>query len=201
MVELYPNGGWAPPPYRAIRRWPFVVSIVALSLVAAGLGVGFAYSTHSAQEWRSAANKTSDDLAKTSGDLVAMTKQRDDLKIDAQELQNRLDGVNTKLVDTQKQLDGVTSDYNTATDRVRSLADEKAQVGDQAAYMETLVAMSQGVTAEMDGCIGNLQKLQTYLVDFSSYDPEALISYATQINDGCNKARADSDALSKKLAG
>jgi hypothetical protein len=39
------------------------------------------------------------------------------------------------------------------------------------------------------------------LVDFSSYDPDALITYARQVNDGCNKARADSDALSKKLAG
>jgi septal ring factor EnvC (AmiA/AmiB activator) len=198
---LYPNGGWAPSPYRAIRRWPFVVSIVALSLIAVGLGVGFAYSTHSAQEWRSAANKTSDDLAKTSDDLVAMTKQRDDLKIDAQELQNRLDGVNSQLADTQKQLDGVTSDYNTATDRVRSLADEKAQVGDQAASMATFVAMSQGVTEEMDACIKDLQKLQTYLVDFSSYDPDALITYARDINEGCNNARADSEALSTKLAG
>lgn len=201
MNELYPNGGWAPPPYRSIRRWPFIVSIVALSLVAAGLGVGFAYSTYSAQEWRGAANKTSDELAKKSDDLVAMTKQRDDLKIDAQELQNRLDGVNSQLADTQKQLDGVTSDYNTATDRVRSLADEKAQVGDAAASMATLVAMSQGVTEEMDACIKDLQKLQTYLVDFSSYDPDALITYARDINEGCNKARADSEALSTKLAG
>lgn len=180
----------------AFRRF-----IVALSLVAAALGAGFAYSTYSAQEWRSAANKTSDDLARTSDELAAMTNQRDDLKIDAQELQNRLDAVNSQLADTQKQLDGVTSDYNTATDRVRSLADEKAQVGDDAAYLATLVAMSQGVTEEMDGCIGNLQKLQTYLVDVSSYDSEALIAYATEINAGCNQARADSVALSKKLAG
>lgn len=176
-----------------------------MALVAAGLGVGFAYSTYSAQEWRSAASRTSDDLAKTSEDLVAMTKQRDDLKIDAQELQNKLDGVNSQLADTQKQLDGVTSDYNTATDRVRSLADEKAQVGDAAASMATsmanLVTMSQGVTEEMDACIKDLQKLQTYLVDFSSYDSDALITYARQINEGCNKARADSEELSRKLAG
>lgn len=184
----------APRPYRAARRWPFVVTIVVLSLMAAGLGAGFAYSTYSAQEWRSSANKTSDDLA-------AMTKQRDNFKSDAQDLQRRLDAVNSELADTQEKLAGVTTDYNTATDRVRSLADEKAQVSDDAALMATLVTMSQGVTAEMDTCIGDLQKLQTYLVDFSSYDSEALITYARQINDGCNKARADSDALSKKLAG
>jgi septal ring factor EnvC (AmiA/AmiB activator) len=176
-------------------------SIIVLFLVAAGLGVGFAYSTYSAQEWRSAASRTSDDLARTSEDLVTTIEQRDDLKIDVQELQNKLDGVNSQLADTQKQLDGVTSDYNTATDRVRSLADEKAQVGDAAASMATLVAMSQGVTEEMDACIKDLQKLQTYLIDFSSYDSDALITYARQINEGCNKARADSAALSEKLAG
>jgi septal ring factor EnvC (AmiA/AmiB activator) len=139
LEELYPNGSWAPPLYRAPRRWPFIVSIVVLTLVAAGLGVGFAYSTYSAQEWRSAANKTSDDLAKTSDDLAATTKQRDGFKSDAQDLQNRLDDVNSQLSETQKQLDGVTTDYNTVTDRVRSLADEKAQAGDDAAYLGTLV--------------------------------------------------------------
>jgi septal ring factor EnvC (AmiA/AmiB activator) len=201
LEELYPNGSWAPPLYRAPRRWPFIVSIVVLALVAAGLGAAFAYSTYSAQEWRSTANKTSDDLAKKSDDLAAMTKQRDSFKSDAQDLQNRLDDVNSQLAETQNKLSGVTTDYNTATERVRSLADEKAQAGDDAAYFATLVSMSKGVTAEMDTCIGDLQELQRYLVDFSSYDSDALIKYATQINDGCNKARADSDDLSKKLAG
>jgi septal ring factor EnvC (AmiA/AmiB activator) len=177
------------------------VTIVVLALVAAGLGMGFAYSTYSAQEWRSAANKTSDDLARTSDDLAGMTKQRDGFKSDAQDLQTRLDDLNTQLADVQKKLDGVTTDYNTATDRVRSLADEKAQAGDEAAYRGTLLTMSQDVTQEMNGCIGNLQKLQTYLVDFSSYDSKSLIAYATDINVGCNKARTNSEELSKKLAG
>lgn len=192
--HLLAGGGLAPRPYRAARRWPFVVAIVVLSLMVAGLGAGFAYSTYSAQEWRSSANETSDDLA-------AMTKQKDGFKSDAEDAQARLDAVNSELADTQQKLAGVTTDYNTATNRVRSLADEKAQVSDDAAMMATLVAMSQGVTEEMDTCISDLQKLQKYLVDFSSYDAQALITYARQINDGCNKARADSEALSKKLAG
>lgn len=203
MDELYAlaNGPSAPLPYRATRRWPYVVTIVVLALIAAALGIGFAYSTYSAQEWRSAANKTSDDLARTSDDLAGMTKQRDGFKSDAHDLQTRLDDLNTQLTDTQKKLDGVTTDYNTATDRVRSLADEKAQAGDEAAYRGTLLRMSQDVTQEMNGCIGNLQKLQTYLVDFSSYDSKSLIAYATDINVGCNKARTNSEELSKQLAG
>jgi hypothetical protein len=167
-------------PQQHLRRWPFVVSIVALCVIAAGLGVGFAYSTNSAQDWRASANTSAQDLA-------AMTKQRDGLKVQAGDLQ-------TKLSD-------MTTQFNTATDRIRSLSNEKAQAGDDAAFLATLVAMSQKVTVGMDSCIKDLQKLQTYLVNSASYDTTSLISYARQINSGCDQVRADSDALSKKLAG
>ncbi|UKA73562.1 hypothetical protein [Arthrobacter sp. FW306-06-A] len=116
-----------------------------------------------------------------------MTKQRDDQKAQAGDLRT--------------QLGKVTDQYKTATDRIRSLSDEKAQTGDEAAHYATLVVMSQNVTAGMDLCIKDLQKLQTYLVDFDSYDSASLLNYARQINSGCNQARADSEALSKKLAG
>jgi septal ring factor EnvC (AmiA/AmiB activator) len=187
--------------HRPTRRWPYVTSIVVLCLAAASLGTGFAYSNNSAQEWRTSANKSA-------GDLAAMTKQRDGLKIQTQELQTRLDDTQNQLTDTrnqladtQKQLDDMTTQFNTATDRVRSVSNEKAQVGDDAALMATLFDMSQDVTQGMDTCIDDLQKLQTYLVDFASYDSDALISYAGAINSGCNQARAASDELSKKLAG
>lgn len=137
-----------------------------------------------------------------------MTKQRDGLKIQTQELQTRLDDTTTQLTDTrnqladtEKQLDDMTTQFNTATDRVRSVANEKAQAADDAALMTTLFDMSREVSQGMDACIENLQKLQTYLVDYSSYDSDSLISYAGAINSDCNQARSDSDALSKKLGG
>lgn len=165
---------------RSSRRWPFLVSILVLCLIAATLGVGFAYSNYSAQEWRTSANQSAQDL-------TAMTNQRDDLIGQTQELQT--------------QLGTMTAQYNTATDRIRSLSNEKAQIGDNAAYLATLVAISQRVTSEMNACINDLQILQTYMVNYSSYDFTSLMSYARQVGSVCNQARADSEALSRKLAG
>lgn len=164
---------------RKRRRWPVIVSMIGLSLVAVVLGVGFAYATHSAQEWRDAA--VSSDKA-----LDEMTTQRDDARAEVDDLRGRLDKV--------------TADFNASTERIRSLSNEKAQAGDNFAVAATLVAKSQNVTAGMDACIKDLQKLQTYLVNFDSYEPSSLLTYARQINEGCNKARTDSDNLSKELA-
>ncbi|TPV49445.1 hypothetical protein FJ661_16045 [Pseudarthrobacter phenanthrenivorans] len=173
------QGAISPEPKRPLR-WPFIVAIVVLFLAAAGLGLAFAYSSYSAQEWREAAKKSDKNL-------MAMTKQRDDQV--------------AKVEDLKDQLGDMTSEYKTANERVRSLSDEKAQTGDEAAYYATLVAMSQNVTEGMDMCIDNLQQLQTYLVNYDSYEPASLLSYAREINSGCNQARADSEALSRKLAG
>lgn len=184
MEEPHPSTRQAAPP--TFRRWPYIVCIVVLFLIAAVLGAGFAYSHYAAQEWRSSANQLTRDLA-------TMTKQRDGLVSETEDLRN-------SLSDAQNQLASMTTKYNTATDRIRSLSDEKAQVGDEAASLVTLVVMSQKVGQEMDTCISDLQDLQTYLVDHTSYEPASLISYVREVNTNCNQARADSDALTAALA-
>ena len=151
------------------------------------LGVGYAFSTKAAQEWRTTANSSA-------SDLQSVSTERDSLKSTVGELQIKSDDLQTKL-------DDMTTGFNSATDRIRSLADEKAQVGDGAALLAEGLVMSQSVTTQMDTCISDLQKLQTYLVDFRSYDSESLITYARNINDGCNRARQASADLSKKLGG
>ncbi|MGY4542828.1 chorismate mutase [Arthrobacter sp. UYNi723] len=170
----------APSPRKPIKRWPFVVSIIALSVIAAGLAAGLAYSTNSAQEWRNSAQESD-------AKLVSMTTQRNDLSKQA--------------ADLRSQLGDMTAQYNTASDRIRSLSNEKAQTGDEAAYYATILVLSRSVTSGMDACIRDLQTLQTYLVKYASYDPVALGDYARQINTGCNQARSASDDLSRKLAG
>lgn len=189
MDEFHPGTSHSPlssEPKRPLR-WPFIVSIVVLFLAAAGLGAAFAYSSYSAQAWR-------DSAASSEKSLATMTKQRDQQRVQIEDLKS-------DVSDLGNQLDNVTAEYNTATGRIRSLSDEKAQTGDEAAYYATLVAMSQNVTEGMDLCIDNLQQLQTYLVNFDSYDSTAVIDYAREINSGCNQAKADSEALSRKLTG
>jgi len=108
--------------------------------------------------------------------------------------------LNGQLGEIRTQLGDITAKHNEATERIRSLSNEKAQSGDDAAYLATLVILSQQVTSGMDACITDLQGLQKYLVDVDSYDFTALSNYSRSINSGCNQARADSDALSRKLA-
>ncbi|MFF2299792.1 hypothetical protein [Arthrobacter sp. NPDC058127] len=170
----------APDFHRPVRIWPFVVLAIVLALVAAVLGAGFAYSNYSAQEWRSSANKSAQDLA-------AMTKERDDLK--------------TQAGDLQTKLDDVTSQYNSASDRIRSLSNEKAQAGDQAAVFATFLAMAQQVTREMDTCIRDQQIFASYLANYRPSEYGAALNSARQADTDCNRARADSDALSRKLSG
>jgi len=172
------------------RRWPFVLTIVVLSMLAAGMGTGFAYSNSSAQAWRESSTQAASDLASTRQGLASVTQERDQLL-----------GVRDELTRNQSSLADMTSKYNAASDRIRSLSNEKAQVGDQAALMAGFVATSHQVTQEMDQCISALQTLEGYLVNARSYDSVSLGNYTQGINKGCNQARADSDALSKKLAG
>lgn len=172
---------------KRVKRWPLITLSIFLLFVAAILGYGYVYSTNSAQEWRTAQNVSA-------SHLKTMTSERDGLTLKVSELQSESTDLRTKL-------DQTTTDLNTATDRIRSLSDEKAQVGDSAAFLTEVLIMSQSVTAQMDMCIGDLQKLQIYLVDFQSYDAESLLKYAGGINDGCDKARDDSAALSRKLGG
>lgn len=174
-------------PRRSKSRRGLWAAIIALSLVVLAAGSGFAYSSNSARTWHDTATRTATELTTTQ-------RQRDELKTQLASTQSQLDG-------TKKELGDLTAKYKEATDRIRALANEKAQVGDRAAYLDETVAISNQVTMELGGCVDNLQTLQGYLVNFQSYDATELIKYATDINDACNQARADNAILAKRLAG
>jgi uncharacterized protein involved in exopolysaccharide biosynthesis len=73
-----------------------------------------------------------------------MTRQRDDL--------------DSQLQTTKEDLADTVRKYNKANDRIRSLANEKAQVGDQAAFLAETVALSNQVTIELDACVNDLKQ-------------------------------------------
>lgn len=169
------------------KRWPLVVTVIVLFVAAAVLGTGYFYSTRSAHEWRASA-------VTSAANLRHMTAERDGLNSQVSDLEARTS-------DLQLKLDDMTTEFNNSSDRIRVLSDEKAQIGDDAAFLAEILIMSQKVTFQLDTCITDLQTLQNYLVDFRSYDSDSLISYARNINDGCNQARDDSADLSDKLGG
>jgi hypothetical protein len=172
---------------RRPRKWPYVLAIVVLAVGVLGLGAAYAYSTNSADQWRATADKTSRNLA-------SITAERDGLS-------EKNTTLTSQLSDTKGKLNDTTTQLNDANARIRSLANEKAQVGDNAAFLAGLVLDSQNVSSGMSTCIRDLQTLQTYLVNYSAYDQAALISFARGVNSECNTARADSDSLTQKIQG
>jgi hypothetical protein len=174
-------------PSRSKSRRGLWAAIIALSVVALAAGSGFAYSSNSARTWHDTSTRTATELGTTQ-------RQRDELKTQLASTQSQLDG-------TKRDLGDLTGKYKEATDRIRALANEKAQVGDKAAYLDETVAISNLVTKELGGCVDNLQTLQGYLVNFQNYDSTQLINYATDINNACNQARSDNAILAKRLAG
>lgn len=187
-------GGTLQPVARGPRRWLYITAIIVLALGVLGLGAGYAYSTNSAEQWRVTADKTSRDLA-------SMTADRDSLASQLADTTTKFHDATTQLRDTTTKLNDTTSQLNDANGRIRSLANEKAQLGDNAAVLAELVAASQNVSTEMSTCIGDLQKLQTYLVNSSAYDQASLLRVVRGVNSECNTARADSDSLTQKIQG
>ncbi|MHC6595098.1 hypothetical protein [Arthrobacter sp. C152] len=169
------------------RKRPYVVAIVVLALGVLGLGAAYAYSTNSAEQWRTTADKYSRNLA-------SMTAERDGLAAKNTSLTTQLSDTNGKLAST-------TSQLNDANARIRSLANEKAQLGDSTAILAEVVADSQNVSTQMSTCIRDLQKLQSYLVNYTAYEQASLISFVQGVNSECNTARADSDSLTRTIQG
>lgn len=172
---------------RRPRKWPYIVAIAVLAAGALCLGAGYAYSTNSADQWRTTADKTSRSLA-------SMTAERDGLS-------QKNTSLTSQLGDTNSKLNHTTSQLNDANARIRSLANEKAQLGDDTAILAELVVASRNVSTQMSTCISDLQELQTYLVDYRSYNQASLLSYVRGINSQCNSARADSERLTQKIQG
>ncbi|VXC57168.1 hypothetical protein [Arthrobacter sp. 8AJ] len=193
MIENPGPGGLLPlgmetvplPQNRRQRRWPYVLTIVVLSVAVLGFGAAYAYSTNSAEQWRATADKTT-------RSLTSMTAERDALSAKNADLNKQLNDSNSKLNDTKNQL----SDTNA---RIRSLANEKAQIGDNAAFLTEVVAASQNVSSKMSTCIADLKKLQSYLVNFTAYEQASLISFVQGVNSECNAAQADSDSLTRTI--
>lgn len=167
------------------RRWPLRVGIGVLVVALVVTGTGYYLSYRSAQDWSSTARQRAADLAST-------VRQRDALATQLTAAQDELNTTKSTLADT-------TTKYNQATDRIRSLANEKAQVGDQAALLAEAVALSSHVSTELNACVNNLQRLELLLVNFQSYDIDVVISLTEQINAGCNQAKSDNAALAQKL--
>jgi chromosome segregation ATPase len=129
---------------------------------------------------------------------IALEEQRDDARGRAEAFQRQLDDIADALAASE-------TDVAALEDRVRELADEKAQAEDVATTTtverDTLVAVSTavaGAVEDLDTCVVQLFGLLNDAVDAfnrqgagETVDVEALNRERTAANETCNAARRD----------
>jgi hypothetical protein len=159
--------------------------LLALTLVAGS--AAYVYTNNSSGEWKATAEQNAAELAD-------MTAQR-------QQVQGLLDASQAALAQTKSTLQKVTEQYNDASDRIRDLADEKAQAADTVGVLGSAVERSRNVALQLDRCVAGLQELQDYLLDIDSYETSEVLRVAEEINQGCDRAQEASDAFVSWLEG
>lgn len=177
------------PPVRHRDRTRIALILTTCLLVLA-LGAGSAaylYTNNSSREWKATAEQH---LA----ELADMTAQR-------QQVQGQLDASQAALAQTKSALQEVTEQYDDASDRIRDLADEKAQAADTVGVLGSAVERSRNVALQLDRCVAGLQELQGFLLDIDSYERSDVLAAAEEIDLGCDRAQEASDAFVAWLEG
>jgi septal ring factor EnvC (AmiA/AmiB activator) len=175
-----------PEAHHSRRRVALVRSLsVLLVLTCIALVGGLYYVNDSAQKWQEKATATEAARAATQRQLNRSEATADQLRAD--------------LTKAEDALASVTDQYNEASARIRSLANEKAQVGDSLAQVQQLTALSRQVSTRLDACINDLRTLQRYIVNLDQYEVYDVIAYARNVNDSCDEAQGLNASLASMI--
>lgn len=170
------------PPPRQRRRWPWVLALIVV-LAGAGVAVGVALDQReTALQWRERA--------------VALESQRDEALVRGDTLDGQLDDLAAVLATSEE-------DVVMLEERIRQLADEKAQAEDAATTVQVerdvVVDLTNDIAAAtdaLDACVDRLFDLQAASVEAFNQsaagepvDVEPLNEQARQTTSFCNDAR------------
>lgn len=122
--------------------------------------------------------------------------------------------IGTELATTRAELDGTTAELEgvrtqlaTAQARITTLADEKAQVGDDREAQRQLVDYQQRVSeaagtvaSALERCVQGQDQLIAYLENASAYDPAELRGFGTEVDGLCTSATEANQALQDELS-
>lgn len=170
------------------RQAAYVVTIMLLVLVGAGLAVAWLMAGRSAEAWQGTAERRTAEVAATA-------KERDDLQRQLLESQQA-------LASAQEDLAGTAARLEEATAQVKVLTDEKASMLDKATFMPAALAMSTELAASVSACVVSLDggaSDSLPAVSPPGTEPVALVAPAIEGVSACDRARADSEALTKWL--
>lgn len=187
------------PPTAAVarRRWPWVVAVVLLVAVAGAAGAMAWDQRETAAAWRDRAE--------------ALEDQRDDALGRGEALQGQLDHLADLLATSE-------TDVADLEERIRELADEKAQAQDTATTVQVERDVLADVSTQIASAVDALDACVTRLFDLHESSVEAfnraaagepvdvgpLNEQATSTTDFCNEARsaaADAAAAAERIPG
>ncbi|MDO8107449.1 hypothetical protein Q6348_09600, partial [Isoptericola sp. b441] len=141
--------------------------------------------------------RTSNAWESRAGDYATVSK----------DLGSDLADTRAELKTTSDELDAVRAQLSTAQKRIIELANEKAQIGDDreaqkllADYQARVSDAAGQVALALDRCVRGQNQLIGYLQNAELYDPAELDSYATSVQDLCQKATDANTALQGELS-
>jgi septal ring factor EnvC (AmiA/AmiB activator) len=170
------------------RQAGYVVTIMVLVLVVAGLAVASVLSAQETEKWQATADRRT-------AALQAVTDERDTLRRQLLESQAAVASAQESLAATTEQLDA-------ANGQVKALTVEKAAMLDKASFMPAALAMSTELAQSVSACVMAVQPLPAEGVSPgvpAGPEPVALVAPAVGADDPCDRARADSEAFTKWL--
>ncbi|MDR0483183.1 MAG: hypothetical protein LBH13_08565 [Cellulomonadaceae bacterium] len=168
------------------------IAIVALSVItAAALALG-TYFWYAADRWHD--------------DSVAWQAKAHSHASDVSNLQTQLNTAETNLADAKASLEESNAQLTTATDRITSLANEKAQAGDQAAtnqqlldYQKSVSTAASEVSSSLEACIAGQTQLIDALKDPGRYTDTSVAAFTTQLNTLCQRAKDANTQLQRQV--
>ncbi|MDN4473700.1 hypothetical protein [Demequina zhanjiangensis] len=105
-------------------------------------------------------------------------------------------------------IDVLTTQLNTAKDRITALANETANYDDDRAYtaqqieqLEGLAATGAAVANALTRCIDGEEQLVTYLEDPENYEEEEILAFQESVEELCTAARDSNSEFQQLLNG
>lgn len=158
----------------------YIVVIVVLLLVSAGLGAAYVQTRQEARDWAEAAGRRSSELQ------LAQQQRK--------EVDERLAESEASLVAAKDDLASTTSRLEQASAKVKTLTEEKAKMLDKGTFIPAALAMSDQLVQELNACIGHVQGLRGSLAQ-EGVEPATVIARAAEVDGSCDQAKADSAAF------
>lgn len=162
----------------------YIVVIVVLLLVCAGLGAAYVQTRQEARDWADAAGRRSSELQ------LAQQERKD--------VDERLAQSETALVAAKDSLASTTSRLEEASAKVKTLTEEKAKMLDKGTFIPAALAMSDQLVQELNTCIGHVQGLRGSLAQ-EGVEPAIVMARAAEVDGSCDQAKADSAAFQSWL--